>query len=239
MYPLRYPPHHSKEFPSCNRDPYSWTSLCHFLGWLQHSHSLSSGYLWDTPSIKGRKQKSDKGRKLFLLKSYMERWCSGGRATQRKWWLLVVCRTDWDPGDSSQKVSPISFNQLLPTSTWCYLSHFQWQCFLRWGWYTSWHSCGRAGMFWWRWQCWGSRPSPAEKGAQRGKPIFLKVWKIAPESILVGLWRASLPLLTSSSALPFYLLPSYLILLTPSLPSQLIVSIPFSLAPGNLSPHSP
>lgn len=201
MYPLMYLPHHGKEVPSCNRNPYSWTSLGHFLGWQKHSHGPSSGYLWGTPSTKERKQKSDTGRKLFLLLSCMEGSCSGGRPMQRKPWLLPVCHTDGDPGDSSQEDPCTSFNQLLPASTWCYLSHFQWRCFLCWGWHTSWHSCGKAGIFWWRWQRWGSHPSPAEKAAQRGKLIFLKVCKIAPNYVLVGVWRAPcLPHISHSPA---------------------------------------
>lgn len=115
--------------------------------------------------------------------------------------LLPVCHTDGDPGDSSQEDPCISLNQSLPMPTWCYLSHFQWRCFLCWGWHTSWHSCGTAGIFWWRWQCWGSHPFPAETAAQRGKPIFLKVCKIAPHYALVHLWRAPcLPYISCSPA---------------------------------------
>lgn len=79
---------------------------------------------------------------------------------------------------------------------------------------------------------------PSWKRSTKGKAHFLKVLKIVPESVLVGVWRASLSLVTSS-ALPSYSLPSYLTLLTPWLPFQLIVSVLFTLAPGNFTPHSP
>lgn len=107
--------------------------------------------------------------------------------------IIAACLPHDDPGDSSQEdpwISWICINQLLPTSTWCYLSHFRWRCFLLWGWHTSWRSCGKAGIFWWKWQCWGSHPFPAEIVAQKGKLIFLKVCKIAPHYVLGSLWRA-------------------------------------------------
>lgn len=110
----------------------------------------------------------------------MEQWCSGGRAMQKR---VIVCYTDQDPEDSSRKVPPVSFNHLLPTFTWYYLSHFQWQCFLHWGWYTSWHSCGKAGMFWWRSQCWDSHPSPAGNRTQRENPFLSRFGKITSDCI--------------------------------------------------------
>lgn len=165
----------------------------------------------------------------------MEEWHSGGRAAQRKWWLLVVCCTAQDPGDSSQKVPPSSFNQLLPTSTWCYLSHFQWRCFLRWGWYTSWHSCGRAGIFWWRWQCWGSHPSPAEK-EHKGESPFSQGFENCSWICISGCLK---------SFIVFGHIFSSSFLLAPILPYTSHSLAPFpahcfsTLAPGNFTPHSP